>query len=507
MRMLDVLGLSLDRTEFLLEPGGQHAPATLVVDNAGSVVDEFRLYVEGLDPGLCSLEPDMVRLFPGSQGSTTLRVRAPEGALAGTYRFRVVATCSRDPSLTASVDASLQIATVGGIELEAVPQRLRGRRRASGRLHVRNHRNTHSPLRLLVNDPEALLRFQLVPPELVLPPGAEASVRLQVRLPRARLTGPGREHPFSVTLLEGDNLLAPPLAATSGQVVQLPLIAWLAGLAALIGSYALTVLMLLLLVAVGIWYLGAPGEPAQQPLVNAGAAQAVAEPEIPLVAAAPPEAPAGALSLAATASHAASANAPGSGGAVAAAARAARATAVQTPTPRVPVIVRFGLAAPSGEPSPSVPLQWTVRGASSVSLEQTSPAASDPLNPYDVVERRDYTLRASNAVGQNAQSLSVFVVRPPAIDNFSVDRSDITIGQNVYLLWHTSRALRVFLDDTPLDAIEAGSLTLQPVETHTYTLRAENGAGQVQQSLTVSVNPPPTPTPTATPRPTPVVRR
>jgi len=154
-----------------------------------------------------------------------------------------------------------------------------------------------------------------------------------------------------------------------------------------------------------------------------------------------------------------------------------------------------------------VPLQWTVRGASSVSLEQNRPTGSDPLSQYDAVERRDYTLRASNAVGQQAQSLSVFVVRPPAIDDFSVDRSEITTGQSIYLLWRTARALRAFLDDMPLDTIEAGSLTLQPVETHTYRLRAENGAGQVQQSLTVSVSAPPTPTPTATPRPTPVVRR
>jgi hypothetical protein len=266
--------------------------------------------------------------------------------------------------------------------------------------------------------------------------------------------------------------------------------------------------MLLLLAAVAVWYLGAPGEPPQAPLAGAAAAQAIAEPQAPPVAGVPPAAAAGALELAASASQSAAANSIANGGAVAAAAaRSARPSAVQTPTPQVPVIVRFGLASPSGEPSPSVPLQWTVRGASSVSLEQTSPAASDPLNSYDIVERRDYTLRASNGVGQNAQSLSVFVVRPPAIDDFSVDRSDITIGQNIYLLWHTSRALRAFLDDTPLDAVEAGSVTLQPVETHTYTLRAENGAGQVQQSVTVSVSPPPTATPRATPRPTPVVRR
>jgi hypothetical protein len=504
MRVGDGVGLSLEHTEFLLEPGGHHLPATLVVDNAGPIVDEFRLYVEGLDPGLSSLEPDVVRLFPHSQTTATLTVRAPDAALAGTYRFRVVATCSRDPSITASVDASLEIATVGGIELEAVPSRLRGRRRASSRLYVRNHRNTHSPLRLLVTDPEALLRFQLVPPELMLPPGASATVRLLVQLPRARLTGPGREHQFAAVLLEGDNLLAPPLAATSGQVVQLPLVAWLAGLAALAGRWALTALMLLLLVAVGIWYLGAPGEPMPQPLAEA---PALTVPEPPPIAAAPPAAPAGALGLAAAASQSAPANAAGTGGAVGAAARAARTTAVRTPTPQVPVIARFGLAAPSGEPSPSVPLQWTVRGASAVSLEQNRPTGSDPLNAYDAIERRDYTLRASNAIGQQAQSLSVFVVRPPAIDDFSVDRSEITTGQNVYLLWRTARALRAFLDDTPLDAIEAGSVTLQPAETHTYTLRAENGAGQVEQSVTVSVSPPPTPTPTATPRPTPVVRR
>jgi hypothetical protein len=213
--------------------------------------------------------------------------------------------------------------------------------------------------------------------------------------------------------------------------------------------------------------------------------------------------------MAAAASHPVPANAAGGGAdAVAAAARAPRPTAARTPVPQQPpLIVRFGLASPSGEPSPSVPLQWKVRGASSVTLEQNPPPDSDPANAYDVIERRDYSLRANNPAGEHAQALSVFVVRPPAIDEFSSDRSEISAGQSVYLLWRTSRALRTFLDDTPLEEFEAGSLTLQPVETHTYTLRAENGIGEVRQSLTVSVSPPPTATPTATPRPTPARRR
>jgi hypothetical protein len=165
------------------------------------------------------------------------------------------------------------------------------------------------------------------------------------------------------------------------------------------------------------------------------------------------------------------------------------------------------LAVAMGEPSPVVPLQWTVRGAESVRVDQGAPPPDGATLGYEQVERRDFTLTASNPVGQSVQSLSVYVVRPPSIEEFRADRTEVVLGQSAYLVWRTARALRLFLDDTPLEGalVEAGSLTLDLPETHTFTLRAEDGTGEVQASVTVRVTAP-TPTPVPTVRPTPTVR-
>src|SRR5919202_370702 len=122
--------LALSETELVAPPDGAPVGATLVVRNDGTLVDEVRLHVEGIDPGWVHLSPATLRLLPGSQADVRLEAQVPAGTLAGLFPFRVVATAQSAPLEPAVVEASLEVAAaaLGGVELT-----LHSRRVAPGR--------------------------------------------------------------------------------------------------------------------------------------------------------------------------------------------------------------------------------------------------------------------------------------------------------------------------------------------------------------------------------------
>src|SRR5919202_1061350 len=122
--------LSLSEAALAAQPDGAPVGATLVVRNDGTLVDEVRLHVEGLDPAWYQLSPPSLRLLPGGQADVRLEVQVPAGASAETLAFRVVATAQSAPDEPVAVDATLEVAATGpgGLELTLHPQRVAARR-------------------------------------------------------------------------------------------------------------------------------------------------------------------------------------------------------------------------------------------------------------------------------------------------------------------------------------------------------------------------------------------
>lgn len=501
--MIQNVRVALSQAHLAVYPGGPALPIVVSVENGTSNVDEFRLRIDGLDPGWTRLEDATIRLFPGDQAHTILAIQVPATALAGLYVFRVVATSSRDSSLVTAVEARIEVPVIGRIDLVPIPERLRGRRSANGRLRLRNGRNAHTQVNLQATDGNGVLAFVLRPSDLVLEPGSEVETEVRAVLPRPRLTGPERWHLFNVSVLDVDNPLEPPLTGVSVQVVQLPLVGWLAGWLRGLRRWATVGLLLVVLGGVAAWSIGAPGErqvdevaPPQPALAAAESGQNGRAGALGVAAAAQSADPEAARKQvqAATGTDSMTAGLRGGG---------RGPDARPSPTAAPATIARFGLV-PPGEQSPAgLPLQWDVRSADTIRVEQ-NPSASD--GRYDTLEQRGYTLTAANQAGEQTQSLTIYVVRPPTIETFTANHEQIVAGESVYLAWQTVRADGVFLDDVKVDSPSSGALTVQPTETHTFVLRAENAAGSVEQTLMVEVKPPPTPTPAPTATPAPTVR-
>src|SRR4030042_1523930 len=82
----------------------------------------------------------------------------------------------------------------------------------------------------------------------------------------------------------------------------------------------------------------------------------------------------------------------------------------------------------------------------------------------------------------------------PTIDSFNASPSSITLGNTATIEWRVLGATEVRIDQGIGSAIPAGSVTVLPTATTTYTLMATNTAGTVSQSVTVAVTTPPPPT-------------
>ena len=524
--MLQLLRLSLSQTHLDAYPGTPPTQLLVTIDNGSRNVDEFRLRLGGIDPSWFQLTPNVVRLFPGSQGTATLAIRVPVGtALAGTYTAHLIATSRRDPELAASIELTITVPVLGGVEIEATPERVRCRRHAQSRLLVRNARNSHVRVELRATDPEAALRVEFTPSDLVVGPQGEAMATVAMITSGVARDGPpplAEDHDHRDRPRAGTRSSV--LATTSMQVVHLSVLPWLDALFRAVRQWGILVLIIAVAIVGVIWALGAPGtglvdEPATPPPALAAANAPGTDPD-------------------AAEGRAGQDSAAGGSGALAVAAVAQTGTRLAHRPRRRPRRARVRIrspprwsaprppprpapAAPPGlpptapqppwprpsaasalsrrrRPAPgAVPLQWDTRGAQSVQLTEATPA---PDAGTGTLEERRYILTASNQTTSDTQSLSVYVVRPPTIEELKVDRPAITVGDFVYLTWRTSRATRVLLDGNPVDAsaMESGALNLQPTETHTYLLRAENNAGPVSQSVTVNVSPLPTPTPAPT---------
>ncbi len=84
---------------------------------------------------------------------------------------------------------------------------------------------------------------------------------------------------------------------------------------------------------------------------------------------------------------------------------------------------------------------------------------------------------------------------PPTIDYFWANPSTIVAGDSAALSWGVSDAGTVTIDQDIGSVANAGTETVSPTETTTYTLTAANRQETVTGTVTVSVTVPPPPTP------------
>jgi PKD repeat protein len=76
---------------------------------------------------------------------------------------------------------------------------------------------------------------------------------------------------------------------------------------------------------------------------------------------------------------------------------------------------------------------------------------------------------------------------PPVVVTFSANPTEIKTGESATLLWNVTGATSVTIDQGVGNVAVAGSKTVSPTKTTTYTLTATNSAGTKTESVTLTV--------------------
>ena len=141
----------------------------------------------------------------------------------------------------------------------------------------------------------------------------------------------------------------------------------------------------------------------------------------------------------------------------------------------------------------SFQMQWNVTG--SVSSVNITPApgssSSSGSGTFTPSQDATYTLTASGPGGTVAESIPVDVKIPPVI-TLSLDRPQITIGEDVVLSWVTSGdATTVNINPGIGSTNLTSNATVRPTQTTTYTAVASGLGGSDTDQITVEVVYPP----------------
>ncbi|MGA8016371.1 MAG: hypothetical protein WCB85_10685 [Candidatus Dormiibacterota bacterium] len=226
------------------EPGAEGA-ATLTVRNAGDVVDHFRIEVLGDAARWAVIEPEVMPLFPGTEGQVRIAFRPARSsaALAGQVPFGVKVTSTVDPTASTVEEGSLEIGAFNDLSAELIPQTSHGVRTGRHEIACDNRGNVPLTLGFSGLDPEEKIRFGFSPSSTTAAPGTATFVRMRARPRKRFLSGQPKTLRYQVLVQSRE---APPVSL-DGTMVQHPYVpAW--------APKALLAVAVLAAALVALWY-------------------------------------------------------------------------------------------------------------------------------------------------------------------------------------------------------------------------------------------------------------
>jgi hypothetical protein len=163
---------------------------------------------------------------------------------------------------------------------------------------------------------------------------------------------------------------------------------------------------------------------------------------------------------------------------------------------QLPAINSFNASPASISAGESSALNWTVTGATTVSIDQgignvalTGPRAVAPT------ATTIYTLTASSSAGSVTATTQVIVAGAPpptptglpVINSFIASPSSISLGSSTTLSWNVSNATSITIDNGVGAVGSTGSTLVSPAMSTNYILTATNAAGLFYMTVTVLV--------------------
>ncbi|MEV6327699.1 peptidoglycan-binding protein [Streptomyces sp. NPDC051909] len=192
---------SLDPADLTVEPGTRTS-ARLRVRNTGDTVEEYRLSLVGKPSGWSRVEPDVLRLYPGSEGTAEISFAPPRSpdVAAGPLPYGIRVEPRENAAARDVVEGRLTVTPFTEVRAELLPPALTGRFRGRARVAVDNLGNTPLTASLLVRDEGNRLTFDLRPNAVQIAPGRAAFGDLVVRPQTVRWTGGEESHRFTVAV-------------------------------------------------------------------------------------------------------------------------------------------------------------------------------------------------------------------------------------------------------------------------------------------------------------------
>jgi PKD repeat protein len=174
-------------------------------------------------------------------------------------------------------------------------------------------------------------------------------------------------------------------------------------------------------------------------------------------------------------------------------------TATVTVTQPAPTAT-FSASPTSINAGQSSTLTWSTTNATSITIDNgvgSKPASGTAsVSPASTTT---YTLTATGLGGTITKTATVTVAQPAPTISFSATPSNIAAGQGASLVWSTTNATSVTIDNGVGSQPVSGSVTVHPVGTTTYTLTANGPGGTLTSQATVTVSNRPSITVSATP--------
>ncbi|MFE3521830.1 hydrolase [Streptomyces sp. NPDC059161] len=192
---------SLDPAAVAVDPGGR-ATARLRVRNTGDTVEEYGLSVVGTPAGWARVEPDTLRLYPGSEGTAEISFAPPRSpdALAGPAPYGVRVEPREHPELRDVLEGQVTVAPFTEVRAELLPSSLVGRFRGRSAVAVDNVGNTPLTASLTVRDETNRLTYEMTPNSVQVAPGRAAFAKVVIRPQQVRWTGSAEQHRLTLAV-------------------------------------------------------------------------------------------------------------------------------------------------------------------------------------------------------------------------------------------------------------------------------------------------------------------
>ncbi|MFB7590062.1 peptidoglycan-binding protein [Streptomyces sp. NPDC056169] len=209
---------SLDPADVTVEPGARTS-ARLRVRNTGDTVEEYRLSIVGKPSGWSRVEPDVLRLYPGSEGTAEISFAPPRSSdvEAGPVAYGIRVDPRENTGARDVLEGRLTVTPFTETRAELLPPALIGRFRGRARIAVDNLGNTPLTASLVARDEANRLTFDVRPNAVQIAPGRAAFGELVVRPQSVRWTGAEESHRFTVAVRRAGDDTALDLDATFDQ--------------------------------------------------------------------------------------------------------------------------------------------------------------------------------------------------------------------------------------------------------------------------------------------------